>query len=128
MRLGADTWSTRWSGCAYCPGAAEPRGYDHNFVFSTDAAADEPKAVYRDPVSGRRMEMFTTEPATQLYTGNFLKGHSCGKNGVAFFPHGGLCLEAQHFPDSPNRPEYPTTVLRPGERYTQITSYVFATD
>ena len=74
------------------------------------------------------MEMYTTEPAAQLYTGNFLKGHSVGKNGVAFFPHGGVCLEAQRYPDSPNHPEYPTTVLRPGGRYSQVTSYVFSAD
>ena len=70
------------------------------------------------------MEMRTTEPGFQFYTGNFLDNVQ-GRNGAVYGPQGGFCLEAQHYPDSPNKPEFPSTVLRPGETYTQVTSYRF---
>jgi aldose 1-epimerase len=100
-------------------------GYDHNFVLNT-VAADIPLAarVY-DPVSGRIMEMYTTEPGVQFYTGNFLTGKLKGKAGLPLEQHGGFCLEAQHFPDSPNQPSFPSTILYPGKSYRQVTIYKF---
>lgn len=103
-------------------------GYDHNYVLNK-AAPDEPglaATVYHGP-SGRVLEMFTTEPGMQFYTGNFLNGSVTGKNGTVYGKHSGFCLEAQHFPDSPNRPAFPNTILRPGETYRQVTIYKFST-
>ena len=79
-----------------------------------------------EPGSGRVLEMFTTEPGVQLYTANFLDGSVKGKGGVAYRKHQGFCLEAQHFPDSINHANFPSTVLRPGEKYTQTTIYKFS--
>ena len=73
------------------------------------------------------MEMFTTEPGVQLYTANFLDGKRKGKDGIAYGKHQGFCLEAQHFPDSVNHPNFPSIILRPGETYTQTTVYKFST-
>lgn len=102
-------------------------GYDHNYVLD-HGPCDEPQlsAEVRDPASGRRMELFTTEPGVQLYTGNFLDGVP-GKGGEVYQQHGGLCLETQHYPDSPNHPQFPSILLRPGETYRQVTEYRFAT-
>jgi aldose 1-epimerase len=72
------------------------------------------------------MEAFTTEPGIQFYSGNFLNGMFTGHNGVVYNLHYGFCLETQHFPDSPNKPQFPSTVLRPGEKYTQTTIYRFS--
>lgn len=102
-------------------------GYDHNYVLNK-AAPGEPElaaTVYHSP-SGRVLEMFTTEPGVQFYTGNFLSGSITGKNGTVYGKHSGFCLEAQHFPDSPNRPAFPDTTLRPGQTYTQTTIYRFS--
>ena len=74
------------------------------------------------------MELFTTEPGVQFYSGNFLDGSLIGRNGVAFEKYTGLCLEPQHFPDAPNHPNFPSTVLRTGEEYTQTTIYQFKSD
>jgi aldose 1-epimerase len=99
-------------------------GYDHNFVLSKDAEYDV-RAV--SPISGRVLEMRTTEPGVQFYTGNFLDGIK-GRDGAIYNKHAGFCLEAQHYPDSPNKPQFPTVVLRPGETYTQKTEYRFLVD
>jgi aldose 1-epimerase len=102
-------------------------GFDHTFVLApADAAADGliPAARMRDPVSGRMMEVLTTEPGMQLYTGNHLRGVR-GKAGALYNPHSGFCLETQHFPDSPNQPHFPSTILRPGEVYRSRTVYRF---
>ena len=80
----------------------------------------------REPGSGRVMEMFTTEPGVQLYTGNFLNGTHTGKGGVVYKQHQGFCLEAQHFPDSVHHPNFPSIILRPGSTYTQTTIYQFS--
>ena len=72
------------------------------------------------------MELFTTEPGVQFYSGNFLDGSLTGKNGMKYVKHGGLALEAQHFPDSPNQPNFPNTILRPGETFSQTTVYRFS--
>ena len=100
-------------------------GYDHNYVLnSSDGSLALAASVY-EPKSGRVMEIFTTEPGIQLYTGNFLDGSVKGK-GAVYNKHNGFCLETQHFPDSPNKPNFPSVVLKPGEKYTQLTVYKFS--
>jgi len=102
------------------------RGYDHNFVINKPAGELGLVAKVQDPASGRAMEVFSTEPGVQFYTGNFLTGQLVGK-GSQTYPHrGGLCLELQHFPDSPNKPAFPSTVLRPGEEYKSTIIYHFS--
>ncbi len=102
------------------------RGYDHCFVFDkTPGTLGMVGAVY-DSISGRYMELLTTEPGTQLYTGNFLDGSVTGKFGTVYKQRYALCLETQHFPDSPNRPKFPTVVLNPGEQYKTQTIYKFS--
>jgi aldose 1-epimerase len=104
-----------------------PGGYDVNYVLDGGGKKLAPAAVVYEPKSGRQMSMFTTEPGVQFYTGNFLDGTLRGKGGAVYRKHAGLCLEAQHFPDSPNKPEFPSTILRPGGTYTQKTIYRFTT-
>jgi aldose 1-epimerase len=82
-------------------------------------------ALAYEPMSGRTMEVWTTEPGLQFYSGNFLNGKEGGKQGQQYAFRSGFCLEAQHFPDSPNHPNFPSTVLRPGETYHQQTIYKF---
>jgi aldose 1-epimerase len=101
-------------------------GYDHNFVISRKHDGLVLAAKVTEPISGRVMEMFTTEPGVQFYTGNFLNGKLLGKKGRAYVRHYGFCLEAQHFPDSPNEPGFPNTILHPGETYHQETLYKFS--
>jgi len=105
-------------------------GYDHNFVLNGwgDDGALRSAALLRDPVSGRKMEVLTTEPGLQFYSGNFLDGTDMGKGGVVYEHRSGLCLETQHFPDSPNQPDFPSTVLRPGETYRSTTVYRFSAE
>ena len=79
-----------------------------------------------EPEMGRVMEVFTTEPGIQFYSGNFLDGSLTGKGGQVYQKRYGFCLETQHFPDSPNKPDFPSVVLRPGETYTQTTVYKFS--
>lgn len=98
-------------------------GYDHCYVVDGQAGKLRPAAKIVDPKSGRVMEISTTEPGIQFYTGNFLEGTPATGNAAK---HGAFCLEAQHFPDSPNRPEFPTTRLNPGEAYTQTTVHKFS--
>ncbi len=97
-------------------------GYDHNYILSDDLDYD---VHVSDPLSGRVLEMRTTEPAVQFYTGNFLDGLK-GRDGSIYNRHAGFCLEAQHYPDSPNQPQFPSVVLRPGETYKQNTTYRFS--
>jgi aldose 1-epimerase len=99
-------------------------GYDHNFVLNT-SEKNKPAVVVKEPVSGRMMEVFTTEPGVQFYTGNFLNGTEKGR-GTAYQHRTGFCLETQHFPDSPNQPSFPSTVLRPGETFKSQTIYKFS--
>ncbi|GAA4407994.1 galactose mutarotase [Nibrella viscosa] len=101
-------------------------GYDHCFVFSDKSNRLKLGATVYEPESGRYMEMYTTEPAVQLYTGNHLNGRVTGKEGVAYGRRYGLCLETQHFPDSPNHPNFPSTTLQPGETYKSTTLYKFS--
>ena len=91
--------------------------YDENFVVLGRAGELRTVARAREPRSGRRLEVLTTEPGVQLYTGNFLDGSVRGKGGVAYAKHGGFCLETQRFPDAVHHAEWPTVVLRPGETY-----------
>lgn len=100
-------------------------GYDHNFVINKTGSELGLAARVVDEESGRSMEVHTTEPAVQLYTGNFLDGALIGHHNVAYKKNYGLCLETQHYPDSPNHPSFPTTLLRPGEHYHQKTRYTF---
>jgi aldose 1-epimerase len=106
----------------------DPQGYDHNFVLNRKGDGLVLAAKVRDPKSGRILEVLTTEPGVQFYTGNFLDGSNKGKGGVVYRKHAGFCLEAQHFPDSPNHPEFPSTILKPGEKYSQTTIYKFAAE
>ena len=100
-------------------------GYDHCWVFSDQSNKLKSVAMVTEPVSGRTMEVLTTEPAVQFYTGNFLNGSATGKSGVKYERRYGFCLETQHFPDSPNQAAFPTTVLKPGETYKTTTIYKF---
>jgi len=101
-------------------------GYDHNFVLNKKNGDLSLAATVYESTSGRVMEVFTTEPGVQFYTGNFLDGSIKGKSGQNYPRRSGFCLEAQHFPDSPNQPKFPSTVLRPGKIYTQTSIYKFS--
>ena len=105
---------------------AEPIGYDHNYVLRGHGELTALAARVRDPKTGRILELHTTEPGVQLYTGNFLDGTITGKGDVVYKKNTGFCLEAQHFPDSVHHPEFPSTILRPGGTYTQTTIYKFS--
>lgn len=102
-------------------------GYDHNWVLNKNGSTLQKAATLFEPRSGRYMEVFTTEPGLQFYSGNFLDGTlSNTKNGQRYVQHAALCLEAQHYPDSPNQPGFPNTILKPGETYKQTTVYKFS--
>lgn len=100
-------------------------GYDHNFILNRAGDLPALAAMLRDPQSGRTMLVRTSEPGVQLYTGNHLDGAITGKNGARYGRHAGLCLETQHFPDSPHHPHFPSTQLRPGQRFTSRTIFEF---
>ncbi len=104
----------------------EPGGYDHNYVIRPGTQSPAFAARARDPKSGRVLEMYTTEPGVQFYTGNFLDGSVKGKGGVVYKKNAGFCLEAQHYPDSLHHPNFPSIVLRPGATYAQTTIYKFS--
>ena len=101
-------------------------GYDFNYVINKDEGELAFAASAYEPESGRYMEVFTTEPGVQFYTGNHLRGTEIGKSGVAYSKRTGFCLETQHFPDSPNQPEFPSTLLMPGDTFTSTTIYKFS--
>jgi aldose 1-epimerase len=101
-------------------------GYDHNFVINRKGAGLVLAARVSEPTSGRVLEVSTTQPGVQFYTGNFLDGTVTGKEGHVYKRRYGLCLETQHFPDSPNHPRFPTTILKPGERFHQTTVFKFS--
>ncbi|MCC6488887.1 MAG: galactose mutarotase [Candidatus Hydrogenedentes bacterium] len=103
-------------------------GYDLCYVLNKKTGWVELGARAVDHSSGRTLEVLTTEPGLQFYTGNGFNGSLKGKAGVAYVKHGGFCLEAQRFPDSPNHPEFPSAVLRPGEKYSQVTVYRFGVE
>jgi aldose 1-epimerase len=103
------------------------KGYDHCWVLNNSGTGLSEAAVLYDSASGREVTVLTTEPGIQFYSGNFLDGSNIGKGGVAYNYRFGLCLETQHFPDSPNRPDFPSVVLEPGKRYSSETVYRFGT-
>jgi len=104
-------------------------GYDHNFVLNGGQEGEMRLAArVLEPTSGRVMEVHTTEPGVQFYSGNFLDGSLRGKNGVVYEHRYGFCLETQHFPDSPNKPHFPSTILEPGEVYRSRTVYTFSVE
>jgi aldose 1-epimerase len=102
-------------------------GYDHNFVIDGGGKELKEAAEVYDPASGRVLTVLTTQPAVQFYSANFLDGTIKGKDGIAYPKNAALCLETQHFPDSPNQPKFPSTVLRPGEQFHSVTVFRFST-
>jgi aldose 1-epimerase len=101
-------------------------GYDHNYVINKGMGGMTRCVEVFEPKSGRVMEVSTTEPGVQFYTGNFLDGTIHGKGGKVYAHRGALCLETQHFPDSPNKPSFPSTELKPGHTYHTVTAYKFS--
>ncbi len=99
-------------------------GYDHNFVLNTsDSTSLQKVAELSDSISGRTMDVYTTQPGLQFYTGNFLDATFTNRGNQPLTKHSALCLETQHFPDSPNKPNFPNTILQPGEKYHEVTVY-----
>jgi len=103
-------------------------GYDHNWVLNTAGDVTRPAARLTSPASGITLEMYTSEPGVQVYTGNFLDGTAMGKGGVVYTRRTAICLETQHYPDSPNKPEWPSVELRPGQTYTSECIFKFGVD
>ncbi|MBC7924110.1 MAG: galactose mutarotase [Bryobacteraceae bacterium] len=104
------------------------KGYDHNFVVNGAMGTLRPAARVVEPVAGRVLEVSTTEPGVQFYTGNFLDGSNKGKGGKSYGFRSGFCLETQHFPDSPNQPAFPSTVLAPGSTFRSTTMWKLSVD
>ncbi|MDE6693981.1 MAG: galactose mutarotase [Muribaculaceae bacterium] len=102
-------------------------GYDHNWVLDTKRDLSQVAAELSSPVTGITLTVYTDEPGIQVYTGNFLDGTVTGKNGNVYNKRAAICLETQHYPDSPNKPQWPSVVLRPGETYTSNCIYKFGT-
>ena len=100
-------------------------GYDHNWVLDTKGNIDETAIVLYSPESGIGMSINTDEPGVQFYSGNFLDGTVTGKHGIVYAQRTGLALETQHYPDSPNKPQWPSVMLRPGETYSSHTTFTF---
>ena len=105
----------------------KPIGYDHNFVLKGQGQRLAACATVYEKITGRVLEVRTTEPGVQIYTGNWLDGTQCGHGGIYYTQHSGLCLETQHFPDSLHHPRFPSIILRPRKTYTQTTIYKFST-
>jgi aldose 1-epimerase len=105
---------------------ANGSGYDHTFVLNPKKEVKKPAATLYEKTSGRKLMVFTDQPGLQLYTANFLDGSLKGKSGRPYLTRSSLCLETQHFPDSPNQPRFPNTILRPGETYQTQTIYQFS--
>jgi aldose 1-epimerase len=103
------------------------RGYDHNFVLNRKGGGLILAARVTEPSSGRVLEVLTTQPGLQFYTGNFLDGTIHGKAGKVYPRRSAFCMETQHFPDSPNQPQFPTAVLKPGEHFQSTTVFRFST-
>jgi aldose 1-epimerase len=101
-------------------------GYDHNFVLNSSEGELSHAASVYEPTTGRVMDVFTNQPGIQFYSGNYLDGSAKGKGGKSYQRRSAFCLETQHFPDSPNKPQFPSTVLKPGQRYLQTTVYKFS--
>ena len=100
-------------------------GYDHNWILNTRGDIKKPFGTIYDPNSGVEMTMYTDQPGVQFYAGNFLDGSFVGKKGIKYPQRSAMCFESQHYPDSPNQPQFPSTVVRPGEKYQTVTIYKF---
>jgi len=105
---------------------ANGNGYDHTFILNPKKGAKKPAATLYEKTSGRKMQVFTDQPGLQLYTANFLDGSLNGKSGKPYLKRSSLCLETQHFPDSPNQPQFPNSILHPGQTYQTRTIYQFS--
>lgn len=103
-------------------------GYDHNWVLNTNGDVNQLAAKVTSPASGISVEVYTNEPGIQVYTGNFLDGTAKGKKGTVYNQRAGICLEVQHYPDSPNKPEWPSVVLEPGDTYKSTCIYKFTVE
>ena len=103
-------------------------GYDHNFVLDKGEGEMSLAARVQEPTTGRVLEIHTTDPGIQFYSGNFLDGRLQGKSGKPYLHRGGFCLETQHYPDSPNQPNFPSTILKPGEKYQTTTVFKFSAE
>jgi aldose 1-epimerase len=110
------------------PQLANGKGYDHNWVLNRKGAGLQLAARVREPKSGRTLEVQTTEPGIQFYAGNFLDGTIKGKGGHVYGHRSGFCLETQHYPDSPNQPKFPSTILQPGQTYKTSTVFKFGAE
>lgn len=104
------------------------KGYDHNWVLNSGGKLDVIAAKAHSPETGIALEVYTSEPGVQFYAGNAMSGNDVGKHGITYPNRGALCLETQHYPDSPNQPSFPSTVLRPGEKYTSRCIYKFTVE
>ena len=100
-------------------------GYDHNWVLATGRDKTVPAVVLYAPTTGIELTVYTDEPGIQVYSGNFLDGTVTGKKGIVYNQRVGICLETQKYPDTPNKPEWPSAVLRPGEKYTSHCTFKF---
>ena len=109
-----------------CKQLKNGHGYDHNWVLDTEGDIAKPAATLWCPETGIELTVYTDEPGIQVYTGNFLDGSVVGKKGIAYPFRSAVCLETQHYPDSPNKPDWPSVVLRPGETYTSHCIYAFS--
>ncbi|MBQ9195197.1 MAG: galactose mutarotase [Bacteroidales bacterium] len=109
-----------------CKQLKNGHGYDHNWVLDTEGDIAKPAATLWCPETGIELTVYTDEPGIQVYTGNFLDGTVVGKKGIAYPKRSAVCLETQHYPDSPNKPQWPSVVLRPGETYTSHCIYAFS--
>ena len=101
-------------------------GYDHNFVLDNEGNVNNPAVELYSPESGILLTVYTNEPGIQVYSGNFLDGSVTGKKGITYNQHAGICLETQHYPDSPNKPQWPSVRLNPGETYNSECIYKFS--
>ena len=103
-------------------------GYDHNWVLNRSGSGLQHAVRVVEPKVGRTLDIATTEPGVQFYSGNFLSGLNRGSGGILYAKHAGFCLETQHFPDSPNHPSFPSTVLRPGKAFSSTTVFIFGVE
>ena len=101
-------------------------GYDHNWILDTMGDITDPAVILSSPKTGIQLEVYTDEPGIQVYSGNFLDGSVTGKNGIVYNQRAGICLESQHYPDTPHNPDWPSVVLRPGEKYTSHCVFAFS--
>ena len=110
------------------PQLVNGRGYDHNFALRGEAGELHPAATAFHKPTGRKLQVTTTEPGVQFYSGNYLDASTVGKSGSPYGFRSGFCLETQHFPDSPNQPAFPSTVLEPGETFRSATVWTLSTE